>query len=386
MKDYSVKVLACLTEGGNVNTKRYNSFKSVIEMLPWVTYCKECGSVMLFTREAGIGLKQIKDSDESTKMQFVLHCPTCSERLVTTEINIGDLYECTGLQCKCGKMINGKHNEPKCICDECGTFKWDYRRYRVDDFFYNIDMDKLEKVVNDLIIWVKDPYDNNVTIYPISVREIYNKIQNIDTSHPENNPTNDYVDAMRYAIDSSRNKWSKSWGNYLNYDLIRKLEDDTMDNIKKKYSLNFETPARDSATYNKNLEKESLDLSDKSRKIVDHPKILDEYIKSRPLLNATQISGGYIEEFDGKSEDNSYIREWHHIDSYYHDIQFDPTDKNGTVKVYDRKTNKLIIELEMKDILHIASKVVLNERIAELINTPVSKILGLKDDYEDEDV
>ena len=84
MKDNSVKVLACLTEGGNINTKKYNSFKSVIEMLPWVTYCKECGSVMLFTREADIGLKQIKDSDDSTKTQFVLHCSTCSERLVTT--------------------------------------------------------------------------------------------------------------------------------------------------------------------------------------------------------------------------------------------------------------------------------------------------------------
>lgn len=338
MKDNSVKVLACLTEGGKINTKRYNSFKSVIKTLPWVTYCKECGSVMLFTREAWIGLKQIKDQEGSTKVQFVLHCPTCSERLVTTEIDIGDLYECTGLQCECGKMINDKHDEPKCKCDECGTLKWDYRRYRVDDFFYNIDMDKLEKVVNDLIIWVKDPYDNNITIYPISAREIYNKIQNIDTSHPENNLTNDHVDAMRYVVDSFRNGRSKSWGNYLNNDLIRKLEDDTMDNIKKKHSFNFKTPARE-------------------------------------LIN-----------LDGKSEEESHIRELHHIYSCYHDIQFDPNDKNGTVKVYDRKTNKLIIELEMRDILHIASKVVLNERIAEIRNTPVFEILGLKDDYEDEDV
>lgn len=374
MEHNSVKVLACLTEGGNINIKKYNSFKSVIEKLPWVTYCKECGSVILFTREADIRVEQIKYSDGSTKMQFVLHCPTCSERLVTTEINIGDLYECTGLQCKCGKIINGKHDTPKCICDDCSTFKWGYRRYRVDDFFYSIDMDKLEKVVNNLIIWVTDPYDNNITIYPISVREIYNKIQNIDSSHPDNKPTQDYIDT-----------WSKAWRDYTNDNLIIKLEDDTMDNIKKKYSLNFETPARDSATYNKNLEKESLDLSDKSRKSGDHPKILDEYIKSRPLLNIPMDSVA-VEEFDGKSEDNTYIRELHHIYSYYHDIQFDPTDKNGTVKVYDRKTNKLIIELEMKDILHIASKVVLNERIAELRNTPVSKILGLKDDYEDEDV
>ena len=113
--------------------------------------------------------------------------------------------------------------------------------------------------------------------------------------------------------------------------------------------------------------------------------MLDGYAKSTHSLNIPTDSVA-VEEFDGKSEDESYNRELHHIYSYYHDIQFDPTDKNGTVKVYDRKTNKLIIELEMKDILHIASKVVLNERIAELRNTPVSKILGLKDDYEDEDV
>lgn len=375
MKDYSVKVLAYLTEGGNVNTKRYNSFKSVIEMLPWVTYCKECGSVMLFTREADIGLKQIKDQEGSTKVQFLLHCPTCSERLVTTEIDIGDLYECTGLQCKCGKMINGKHDEPKCICDDCGTFKWDYRRYRVDDFFYNIDMDKLEKVVNDLIIWVKDPYDNNVTIYPISVREIYNEIQNIDTSHPDNNPTNDYVDAMRYAVDSFRNKWSKSWSNYLNNDLIKKLEDDTMDNIKKKSRINFKTPCRELINLDgKKLGKELPELSDNFRKTT----LLDGFIKSTPSLNIPTDSVA-VEEFDGKSEDESHIREWYHIYSCYHDIRFDPNDKNGTVKVYDRKTNKLIIELEMRDILHIASKVILNERIAELRNTSVYEILGLED-------
>ena len=379
MKDYSVKVLACLTEGGNVNTKRYNSFKSVIEMLPWVTYCKECGSIMLFTREAGIGLKQIKDQEGLTKVQFVLHCPTCSERLVTTEINIGDLYECTGLQCKCGKMINGKHDTPKCICDDCGTFKWDYRRYRVDDFFYNIDMDKLEKVVNDLIIWVKDPYDNNITIYPISVREIYNKIQNIDTSHPENNPTNDSVDAMRYAVDSFRNTWSKSWSNYLNHDLIKKLEDDTMDNIKKKYSLNFKTPPRELINLDgEKLGKEISELSDNFRKNIEQAAMLDGLIKSTPSLNIPTDSVA-VEEFDGKSEDESCIREWYHIYSCYHDIQFDPNDKNETVKVYDRKTNKLIIELEMRDILHIASKVILNKRIAELRNTSVYEILGLED-------
>ena len=56
MEHNSVKVLACLTEGGNINIKKYNSFKSVIEMLPWVAYCKECGSVILFTREAGRNL------------------------------------------------------------------------------------------------------------------------------------------------------------------------------------------------------------------------------------------------------------------------------------------------------------------------------------------